>query len=381
MNRTIALAVIAGLALLAAWMHREHARGTFDVIESGFVSWLAANTADKNQARFLPPLTLVLYDEEASELAGTTRLALLDGTLFARAASRLGALAAGVEGIGEDPSRMIEAADGMPVFGGYDWQSPPGQGWTPVAGTPAAGWPEAPGVAGRMARFARGFIVPPEGASGARSILLAARNGDRPVPSFLTLAWAVANGARWSDLQAQDDVLVAGSARMFLADDGAARFLSGSEPRTMTMNEVLVASEKFEREGGVSPFRDHIMVLARATADVARVAVGEMQAATPAERLASAWEALRTNRLFLPPAWWYPIALVLAAVVLVLGPARRSNRAALTAGLLSALVFALVALGVFGSSRVLLPAAPSLLTLGAALVIGRAGHRAGWFGK
>jgi hypothetical protein len=118
MNRTIALAVIAGLALLAAWMHREHARGTFDVIESGFVSWLAANTADKNQARYLPPLTLVLYDEEASELAGTTRLALLDGTLFARAASRLGALAAGVEGIGEDPSRMIEAAEGMPVFGG-----------------------------------------------------------------------------------------------------------------------------------------------------------------------------------------------------------------------------------------------------------------------
>ena len=142
MNRTIALAVIAGLVLLAAWLHREHARGTFDVIESGFVSRLAANTTDKNQTRYLPPLTLVLYDEEASELAGTTRLALLDGTLFARAASRLGALAAGVEGIGEDPSRMIEAAEGMPVFGGYDWQSPPGQGWTPVAGAPAAGWPD-----------------------------------------------------------------------------------------------------------------------------------------------------------------------------------------------------------------------------------------------
>jgi hypothetical protein len=28
-----------------------------------------------------------------------------------------------------------------------------------------------------------------------------------------------------------------------------------------------------------------------------------------------------------------------------------------------------------------LPAAPTLLTLGTALVIGRAGHRAGWFGK
>jgi hypothetical protein len=201
------------------------------------------------------------------------------------------------------------------------------------------------------------------------------------VPSFLALAWTVANGARWSDLQAQSDVLIAGGSRMLLGQDGTAHFLPDSEPRTMTMNELLVASEKFEREGGVSPFRDHIMVLARATADVARVAVGEMRAATPAERLASAWESLRTNRLFRPPAWWYPVAVVLAAVFLVFGPARRSNGAALTAALFSVLLFALVALGVFGSSRVLLPAAPTLLTLGTALVLGRAGHRSGWFGK
>ena len=381
MNRTVSFAVIAGLALLAAWLHREHERGTFDAVERGFLSWLAANTAGKTQSAALPPLTLVLYDDEASELAGTTRLALLDGTLFARAASRLGALAAGVEGIGEDPSRMIEAAEGMPVFGGYDWQTPPGQGWTPAQGDPSATWPEVPGVAGRIARFARGFITPPEGASGARSVVLAARNGDRPVPSFLALAWTVANGARWSDLQAQPDALMAGGSRMLLGQDGTAHFLPDSEPRTMTMNELLVASEKFEREGGVSPFRDHIMVLARATADVARVAVGEMRAATPAERLASAWESLRTNRLFRPPAWWYPVAVVLAAVVLVFGPARRSNGAALTAALFSVLLFALVALGVFGSSRVLLPAAPTLLTLGTALVLGRAGHRSGWFGK
>ena len=149
----------------------------------------------------------------------------------------------------------------------------------------------------------------------------------------------------------------------------------------MTMNELLVASEEFEREGGVSPFRDHILVLARATADVARVAVGEMRAATPAERLASAWEALRTNCLFRSPGWWYPVAVVMAGMILTFGPARRSTRAALIAALFSALLFALVALGVFGSSRVLLPAAPTLLTLGAALVVGRAGHRAGWFGK
>lgn len=381
MNRTVSFAVIAGLALLAAWLHREHDRGTFDVVERGFVSWLAANTGEKSRTAPLPPLTLVLYDDEASELAGTARMALLDGTLFARAASRLGALAAGVEGIGEDPSRMIEAAQGMPVFGGYDWQAPPGQGWTPAQGAPPASWPEVPGLAGRAARFARGFIAPPEGASGARSVLLAARNGDRAVPSFLALAWAAARGVRWTDLQAQSDALVAGGSRIVLGADGAARFLPVGEPRVMTMNELLVASEKFEREGGVSPFRDHIMVLARATADVARVAVGQMRAATPAERLASAWESLRTNRLFLPPAWWYPVTVVLAAVVLIFGPARRSNRAALTAGLFSVLLFALVALGVFGSSRVLLPAAPTLLTLGTALVLGRAGHRAGWFGK
>lgn len=381
MNRTVALAAIAGLALLAAWLHREHARGTFDAFERGFVSWLAANTGGKHHSEPLPPLTLVLYDDEASELAGSTRLALLDGTLFARAALRLGARAAGVEGIGEDPSRMIEAAEGMPVFGGYVWQSPPGQGWTPAEGEPAQTWPEVPGVAGRAGRFARGFIAPPEGASGPRSIRLAARNGDRAVPSFLVLAWSVASGVRWSEIRSQPDELIAGHARLFLDGDGAAQFLPGAEPRTMTMNELLVASEEFEREGGVSPFRDHILVLARATADVARVAVGEMRAATPAERLASAWEALRTNCLFRSPGWWYPVAVVMAGMILTFGPARRSTRAALIAALFSALLFALVALGVFGSSRVLLPAAPTLLTLGAALVVGRAGHRAGWFGK
>jgi hypothetical protein len=41
----------------------------------------------------------------------------------------------------------------------------------------------------------------------------------------------------------------------------------------------------------------------------------------------------------------------------------------------------LLALGLFGGSRVLLPAAPTLLTLVVALLLGRAGHGAGWFGK
>jgi hypothetical protein len=378
MKIPVLAAVIAALAVLVAWLQREHARGTFDPVERGFVSWLAANV---ESGPSLPPLTVVLFDDESSELSGSGRLALLDGALFTRAASRLGATAAGVEGIVGDPLRMIDAAEGMPVFGGYDWKAPPGQGWTPLRGEPGNDWSEVPGLAGRGGRFARGFVAPPEGVSGARRILLAGRNGDRAVPSFLALAWAAAQGSAWSEVAVAPEALTARQGKLTLAADGAAQFLPEAAPAVVTMNELLVAAEKFEREGGASPFRDHLMVLARATSDVARVAVGEMSAATPVERWAAAWEAVRTNRLFVLPGWWYPAALVLVGTVLTLGPARRSFPAALVAGLFAILLFALAALGAFGSSRVLLPAAPTLLTFGVALVLGRAGHRAGWFGK
>lgn len=378
MKRPAVAGVIAVLALLVLWLQREQARGTFDLVERAFISWLAANTGGQQP---LPPLTLVLYDDEASELAGTKRLALLDGALFARAAARLGAVAAGVEGIQEDPSRMTEAAGSMPVFGGYDWRNPPGQGWSPLAGQPAARWEEVPGLVGRRARFARGFVAPPAGTSGARAIQLAGRNGDRAVSSFLVLAWAVANGCRWSEVAVEDGAITAGASRIRLDAGGAALFLPDEVPAVVSMNELLVAAEKFEREGGASPFRDHLLVLAPATADVARVAVDGAGAITPSERWASAWEAVRTNRLFLRPGWWYPLVVVAAGAVLVVGPARRSNGAAILAGFFAVLIFALAALGVFGSARVLLPAAPTLLTLVVALVLGRTGHRAGWFGK
>lgn len=371
-------AVVLFLSLLVAWLQREQARGTFDPVERGFVSWLAANAGGGPP---LPPLTVVLFDEESSELAGSGRLALLDGALFTRAASRLGATAAGVEGITGDPLRMLDAAEGMPVFGGYDWQSPPGQGWTPLRGEPGTAWPEVPGLAGRGGLFARGFVAPPEGTSGARRILLAGRNGDRAVPSFLVLAWAAAQGSHWSEVAVAPEAITARRGQLNFAVDGAAQFLAGSAPPVLTMNELLVAAEKFEREGGVSPFRDHIMVLARATADVARVAVGESGAVTPVERWAAAWEAVRTNRLFVLPGWWYPAALVLAGTVLTLGPARRSSPAALLAGVFALLIFALVALGAFAAARVLLPAGPALLTLAVSLILGRGGHRAGWFGN
>lgn len=372
------VSVAAALAVLVAWLHLEHSRGTFDAVERGFVAWLAANT---DAAAPLPPLTLVLFDDEASDLSGSGRMALLDAALFTRAASRLGAASAGVEGIPGDPLRMIEAAGTMPVFGGYDWTLPPGNGWTPLSGQPGEDWPEAPGLAGRGGRFARGFVLPPESGGGASRIVLAARNGDRAIPSLLALAWVSAQGGTWRDMTASPAGLRAGKARLTAAADGSARFLDDSEPRVLTMNELLVAAEDFERKGGVSPFRDHVMILARATADVTRVAVGGSAALTPLERWASAWEAVRTNRLFLPPGWWYPVLLAAAGIFFALGPARRSWKTALPAAFLALLVFALAALGSFGSSRVLLPAAPALSTLAAAFLLGRAGQHAGWFGK
>lgn len=378
MNRAAALIVAGLLALVSLWLQREHARGTFDHLERAFLSWLAANVVGSKP---LPPMTLVLYDDEASELAGTKRLGLLDAALFARAASRLGATAAGIEGIREDPSRMIEAAGGVPVFGGYDWRNPPGQGWTPLTGAPVATWEEVPGLAGRVGIFARGFVLPPDGTSGAREIRLAGRNGDRAVPSFLALAWTVAHGCSWTEVAVKDGSIRAKSARLALDARGSAKFLPVGAPAVISMNELLVAAEKFEREGGDSPFRAHVMVLAPATADISRVAVEGSREVTPAERWASAWEAMRTNKMFLSPAWWYPAVVFAAALVLAFGPSRRSNRAALVAIVFALLVFALVSLGMFGSSRVLLPAAPTLLTLLAASIFGRVVHRAGWSGS
>jgi hypothetical protein len=373
---------LAGIAVLLVslgfFLQRETSRGSFDPVERAFVSWLAANSGGKVA---LPPLTLVLYDEEASELAGTGRMAMLDGALFARAASRLGATGAGIEGLSGDPTRMIEAAGGMPVFGGFDSAKPPGNGWTPLRGVPGADWEETPGLTGRPGRFARGFLAPPTGQGGLREIRLAGKSGDRAVPSFLVLAWAVANGWRWSELSSDPPVLEGPDGRMVLDSSGSARFLASGQPPTMTMNELLVAAEKYEREGGESPVRGHVMVLAPATADVTRVAGEGMRPVTPAEQWAQAWEAVRSGHLFLSPGWWYPLLVAAVAMILVIGPARRSTPSAIMAGIFALLVFTLIALGIFGSTRVVLPFVPTSLTLLAALPLGRLGHTGGWFGK
>jgi hypothetical protein len=376
MKRAPVLVLVIALAVLAFWLQRESTRGTFDLVQRGFLSWLAANSS---ATKILPPLTLVLYDDEATELAGTGRMAMLDGALFARAASRLGALGAGVEGLTGDPTRIIEAAGRMPVFGGYDPAAAPGSGWTPVSGEPGTGWPEMAGLVGRPARFARGVLAPPVGGGGAKSIQVAARNADRAVPSFLALAWAAAQGWQWSELRADPSGLRGPSGQLLLDQTGATQFLPAAGPSVTTMNELLVMAEKFEREGGAAPLSGHMVVLARATSEVTRVAGEGLKPVTPVEQWASAWEAVRTNRLFHSPGWWYPLVVAAAAGVLALGPARRSNGGALLAGFFALLVFAMIALAVFASARVALPAALTLLTLAAGLMVGRAGYKGGWF--
>ena len=359
------------LTLLAFWLQREAVRGTFAAVERGFVSWLSANTSS---ARPLPPLTLVLYDDEASELAGSGRMAVLDGALFARAASRLGAVGAGIEGLAGDPTRMVEAAGGMPVFGGYDWSEAPGNGWTPLRGEAGADWSEVPGLAGRPARFARGFLAPPQGGDGARTILVSGRNGDRAVPSLLALAWAVAQGWRWSELTAETSGLRGPDGGMVLDGGGAVTFLPGGDPPLMTMNELLVAAEKFEREGGDSPLRGHVVVMARATSEVTRLTGAGMKPVTPAEQWALAWEAVRSHRWFHPPGWWYPVLLALTATFLAQLTRRRSLGGALWSGFFVLLLFALASLGIFAATRIALPLAPTLLMLMAGLMFGRAGR-------
>ena len=368
-------AVVTGMLLLLAafWLQREAARGTFDAVERAFVSWLAANTAPPG--RDLPPLTLVLYDDEASELAGGRRLAVLDGALFARAAARLGAVGAGIEGLAGDPTRMLEAAEGMPVFGGYDPQEAPGNGWTPLRGEAGAGWWEVPGLAGRPSRFARGFLAAPEGGEGARTIQVAGRNGDRAVPSFLALAWAVAQGWRSSALTADAAGLHVPQHRMLLDGRGAVRFFPAAPAQVMNMNELLVAAEKFERESGRSPLRGHLVVLARATSEVTRVAGAGTKPSTPAEQWASAWEAVRGHHWFHAPGWWYPAILAAVAGALGWWTKRGPLRGALLAVFFASLLFALSALGIFGATRIALPLAPTLLMLVAGLMVGRTSRR------
>lgn len=369
MKRSHAIAAIAILVVAAALMHREFMRGTFDPVERGFVAWLSINTPG---APALPSMTLVLYDKEASEFSGGARMTMLDAALFARAASSLGAIAAGVEGLGGNPSRMLEAAGRMPVFGGSVPDEPPGRGWTSWKGDAAAGWMEVPGLANSTASsFSRGFFAPPVDLAGPRRMVLVARNSGRPVPSFSALAWVAAGGGDGSGARMMPGRIESGGRRVPLDASGAAFYFPGQPVNVINLNELLVASEKQEREGGDSPMRGQLLVLCRATPDVTRIKGADDVAFTPAELWAQSWDALRRGRMFVLPGWWYPAVLAAAGFGLCLGVRRGSRMFGAGAGVMAFLVFLLAALGMFDFCGLLLPLTPSAATLLVGVLLGR----------
>lgn len=376
MRSAAVVAMLAVFCAVAWWLQRESDRGSFAPVESAFLSWLSANSGA--QPGF-PELTLVQYDEESSELAGARRPGALDAALFARAAARLGAAAIGIEGVQGNPMRVVEAAGGVPVFGGFGLNDPPALGWTALRGDASADWLEVPGLVGRIGAFPRGFLVPPEGTGAWREIPLVARCGDRAVPSFLAVAWSLAGGTRVSQVAIEGGAVVAGDVRLVMGTSGAARFFPGEPAESASLNELLVAAEQFERSGGESPFRGRVLVLVRATPDVARVTEASGRTLTPAERWATAWEAARTDAFFLPPGWWYGPVLVVVAMALAFGPARHSWSGVFGSGLLAVLICILLAMGLFGGGRVLVPLVPILVMILAGLAAARLGGRAGWF--
>jgi hypothetical protein len=363
----LCVAAVAGVSLL---LQREFVRGTFDPVERAFVGWLSANTGAKNA---LPPLTLVLYDDEASNLAGSTRMGALDAALFARAVSKLGAAAAGVEGLPGDPSRMVEAAGRMPVFAGYAPDNPPGMGWTPCVGVPGAKWFELRGLAGPAAtRIPRGFFTAPEGGSGPRRALIVARNADCVVPSFLALSWAAGQRLKTGQVFVDGNRLRAPHCSVPIDVEGKTAFFPAAPAGIISMNELLVAAEKYERGEGDSPLRGRVVVLARATADVTRLKNSPQSiAATPSELWAESWAALSRGRCFLLPGWWYQVVLVAAVAGLALALRGRTWPAMAGAGSASLLFYLLIALGAFASVGILLPFVLSAGTLVAGLLLGR----------
>lgn len=368
MKKTSWLVVGLVLLVLSFWMQHESARGTFDFLERRWVAWLAANVANDVS---LPPLTLILYDEEDSSVAGASKMGVLDSALFARAAERLGAGVAVVEGLPGDPRRVIEASGKMPVMGGYLWDEPPVSGWTGIDGKAPASWRELPGLVGRPSRFYRGFFVPPSGWTGAREIQLVARNGDRGVPSVLVVVWGLVHGKRPGEISAEGAALRAGSAILPVNDAGAARFWPESLQTVMSLNGFLVEAERFEREGGKSPVRGHVVMLARATPEVARVAAPGETAQTPAEWWAAVWEAAAGNRIFLRPAWWFALGLAAMAIFLTKLCSVGSMGRVVVISVFMVLLYALSALAAYGGSRLLLPIAPVLILIMASVVTSR----------
>lgn len=361
MKCTTLLVVGVMMLLVSLWLQRESTRGTFDFLERPWLQWLAANVANEV---VLPPLTLVLYDEEDLAVAGSTRMAVLDAALFARAADRLGAVTAVVEGVPGDPRRIIEAAGDLPVLGAYLWDDAPESGWSSMGGNVVGSWREISGLVGRPSRFYRSFVAAPSGWAGPQEIQLVAQCGDRAVPSVLSVVWGLVHGQRPQQMMAEARSLRVGRAKLPLDAVGSARFWPDPISSVMSLNGFLVEAERFERNEIISPVRGHVVMLARATSDIARVAVPGLSPQTPIECWASAWRSAKENRLFLLPGWEFSVVLSIIVFLMAIFFQAGGLGRSLVAGLFFLLLYVLVAMGLYSGYRLLLPFAPALVLLG-----------------
>ncbi len=184
------------------------------------------------------------------------------------------------------------------------------------------------------------------------------------------MAWAAGQRLRPHEIRALPGRIEGRGRFVPLDSRGASSFFAQDAARIMTMNQFLVVAERFERDGGESPLRGSVIVLCRATPDVARVASGGAEL-TPAELWAQSWQALRQGRTFVVPGWWYPLLVALVAVALCAGPARRGWVAVVGTGAAVLLAYLLAALAAFGTYGLLLPFVPSAVTMVAGLLLGR----------
>jgi hypothetical protein len=172
-------------------------------------------------------------------------------------------------------------------------------------------------------------------------------------------------------MEADSKALRVGRAKLPLDAVGAASFWPDPITSVLSLNGFLVEAERFEREGGISLVRGHVVMLARATPDVARVAVPGRMPLTPTESWASAWESAKENRLFLLPGSGFYLVLTIVALLLTKFFYDGGLRRLLVAGVFFLLLYVLVAMGVYSGYRLLLPLAPALVQLVAAMLIPR----------
>lgn len=370
------------LILAAGLLAREEYRGAFAAVDRAFLAWTSANTKAAPRA---PAVTLVRYDEESVELAGSRPVAPLDAALFVRTAARLGARLVAVEGLPPDAgvqkiAGLVEHPAAPRLLLGYMPAEPPGGGWTTIAWPPRridslpelAGAPMPPG-----ALLPAGFVGAPRLEDGALRAPLLARTGDHAVPSLLLLAWLGLEGDPPLAHMARDRAEPV--PRLPIDARGGVMLLPARTPpafSSLSFGDFLLEAEKIER--GAPPdvleplLRGRFVLLGRTSEGAPRVAVSPHGEPVPLmEAIAQAWTQMSHGRAFGRPSWFYPAALS-AGCVLLMGILRRQPpRYVALAGIAAVGLFLLAAPAFFAATRLLLLPVTSVVSILLAAALAR----------